>query len=121
MRCSPTSASSRTRPRGRSRARCAPEIDPATHVFSVGQYRQTLVPYLGRTVDLVEYRGELDLGLRRDPASTNSTKAGFLAHWRQESDAVAFIEPRDYAKLAAAGMDGRIVADDGASIVVRRR
>ena len=40
-----------------------PLITPQTPLYSVGQYRETLSPYLGRTLQLVGFEGELEFGL----------------------------------------------------------
>src|SRR5690242_21248690 len=34
-------------------------VGPHTALYSVGQYRETLAPYLGRTLQLAGYEGEL--------------------------------------------------------------
>src|SRR5205823_2023415 len=44
-----------------------PYIRAATPLYSVGQYRETVSPYLARTLQLVDYEGELHFGLEQEP------------------------------------------------------
>src|SRR5260370_5422117 len=45
-----------------------PLIGPQTELFTIGQYRETLSPYLKRTLTLVEFEGELAFGISQEPA-----------------------------------------------------
>ena len=99
-----------------------PLINENQTLYSVGQFRHTLVFYLGRTVEVFAYRGELDFGLLQAGATANSTDLpAFRRRWDLESNALAFVDPNVYAKLAATGLPGRIVARDRRSVVVSRR
>ena len=100
-------------------------IRPATRLFSVHQYRHSLSFYLGRNVTLVAYRGELDEGLRRavdrNPGAYIDDLKAFVAVWRNESDAMAFIDPDCIDELRALGFEGRSVpTGDTRSIVMVR-
>ncbi len=101
-------------------ARVAPLVSADTALFSIGQYRQTIPPYLGRTLKLVAYRGEMDFGLRQEPRSHVATMEEFLDIWRDSTNAIAFSSPGTYRDLRRMGMQGRVVADDGRSIAVSR-
>jgi len=96
-------------------------VGPVTRVYSVQQYRQSVPPYLGRTVTIAAFRGEFEFGLDPDPAAALPSLEAFADEWRRDSDAIAFLEPRAQAQLAAVGLPGRIVASDGRSIVMARR
>lgn len=96
-------------------------IGPETRVYSVGQYRQSVPVYLGRTVQMVGYRGELEFGLERAAVGEIRTVQAFAAVWQHDTDAVAFMSPAAHAKLAAGRLPGRVVATDGRSIVMVRR
>ena len=90
-------------------------------LYSVGQFRHSLVFYLRRPLDVYEYDGELEFGLRQAHGTiAGRDRENFLEHWQKETNAIAFIEPRIYDALSAAGMPGRIVARDDNSIVVAR-
>jgi 4-amino-4-deoxy-L-arabinose transferase-like glycosyltransferase len=99
-----------------------PLINESQTLYSVGQFRHTLVFYLGRTMEVFAYRGELDFGLLQAGATASSTDLpAFRRRWDLESNALAFVDPNVYAELAASGLPGRIVARDGRSVVVSRR
>jgi hypothetical protein len=99
------------------------QIGPDTALYSVGQYRQTLPPYLGRTLRVVDYQGELEFafGMQRSQAPPLATLAAFEQAWAGESDAIAFVSHHDYAKLAAAHLMRRVIAVDDESVVIARR
>jgi len=96
-------------------------IGPGTVLYSVGQYRQTLPPYLGRTLRVAAYQGEFEAGA--DPASTPRilTLEAFDQAWSRESDAVAFLSRQAYAELTAKGLAGRVIATDERSVVIERK
>ena len=97
-----------------------PEVGPDTILYSIGQYRQAVPPYLGRTLILVNYTGELEFGLQQEPGRNSATLDGFKQRWRSEVDAVAFFEPRVWETLAREGLPGHIIASDRHTLVVRR-
>jgi 4-amino-4-deoxy-L-arabinose transferase-like glycosyltransferase len=100
-------------------AEVAGNIHADTRLYSVAQYRHSLAFYLQRPLFVYDYRGELDFGMRQAGQTAGEQDLGkFLEHWRKETDAIAFIDPRVYVSLSAAGMPGRIVARDARSIVV---
>jgi len=95
-------------------------IGPETKVFSVGQYRQSVAPYLGRTLRLVSFRGEMDFGIRHAPAAFVPTVNAFVEEWQHSADAVAFVEPGVLAELKARNLPMQVIARDGRSVVVVR-
>jgi hypothetical protein len=95
-------------------------IGPQTRLFSVGQYRQSVAPYLGRTLCLVGFRGELDFGIAQAPAAFVPTVSAFVEEWRHSDDAVAFMEPAIWAQLKARDLPMRVIARDGRSVAVSR-
>lgn len=96
-------------------------VRPTTRIYSVQQYRQTVPFYLGRTVQLASYRGELEFGLEHAGSPDLPTLEAFAAAWEREDDAIAFLAPEAHAALATLHLPGRIVAADGRSIVMVRR
>ncbi|MEZ5498128.1 MAG: glycosyltransferase family 39 protein [Steroidobacteraceae bacterium] len=97
------------------------QIGPRTHLYSVGQYRQSIPPYLGRTLDLQAYTGEMEYGLNASNERQATTAEHFAREWQGATDAVAFIEPGMYEELRAAGLPGEVIASDRRSIVLRRQ
>lgn len=98
-----------------------PQIAATTELYHVGQYRQAVPVYLGRTVTLVQYSGELEFGQQQEPGRNTATLAQFTQRWRDGHDAVAFFTPQWWEKLSHAGLPGRVIGADRYSIVVSRQ
>jgi 4-amino-4-deoxy-L-arabinose transferase-like glycosyltransferase len=98
-----------------------PLVGPNTELFSVNQYRQSVPPYLGRTMRMVMYRGELHFGLGQEQAGFVPTLDAFIDQWAHSSDAVAFVDPDIMEELKARGVPFRMRAFDGRSFVVSRQ
>jgi 4-amino-4-deoxy-L-arabinose transferase-like glycosyltransferase len=96
-----------------------PFIGPRTALYSVGQYRETVSPYLGRTLQLAGYEGELQFGLTQEPGRRLSTEQ-FTARWSAESDAVAFFDPGVWDQWRRRGLPGRVIAADNYTVAVSR-
>jgi 4-amino-4-deoxy-L-arabinose transferase-like glycosyltransferase len=94
-------------------------IGPQTELFSIGQYRETLSPYLQRTLAVVQFEGELAFGISEEPSAALSEQA-FLAHWNASANAVAFIAPGIFDDWAKRGLQGRIIGGDNQTLVVSR-
>jgi 4-amino-4-deoxy-L-arabinose transferase-like glycosyltransferase len=94
-------------------------IGPQTEVFSIGQYRETLSPYLQRTLTLVDFEGELAFGISQEPARALSAGA-FLARWNASTNAVAFIPPAILETWRTRGLQGRVIGGDNRTLVVSR-
>ena len=96
--------------------------DPATRVYSVGIYEQSLTYYLGRTVTLVDYWDEFTFGLEQQPQLSIPTIPAFVQQWRAEAAAgiksVAITRPEIAADLQRQGVPLRIVATDARRTVI---
>jgi 4-amino-4-deoxy-L-arabinose transferase-like glycosyltransferase len=96
--------------------------NPATTVYSVGLYEQSLTYYLRRPVTLVAYRDEFDFGLRQEPQLGVDTIAEFSARWRDHARAgrrdVAIIRPELVAQLQREGVPLRVIAGDKRRTVI---
>ena len=100
-----------------------PLVSADTQLFSVDQYRQSVPPYLGRTLRVVRYRGELDFGFSQDASASHyiPTLEAFLAEWSNARNALAFVAPEVLGELRARGMPFEVRAADGRSVVVSRK
>ena len=96
-----------------------PLISAHTPLYSVGQYRETISPYLGRTLQLAGYEGELQFGLSEEPQK-RMTLEDFTERWRSGGQAVAFFEPDVWDRLRRAGLPGRVLAFDYHTVAVSR-
>jgi 4-amino-4-deoxy-L-arabinose transferase-like glycosyltransferase len=98
-----------------------PLVNERSQLFSVGQYRPSASVYLGRTVTLVDYRGELDFGMQQEPGRNTASRDQFITAWRASRDAIAFIHPNVWRALGSHDFPGRVLGSDRYSIVVSRQ
>jgi len=100
----------------------APDVKSGTALYSVGQYRQTIPPYLGRTLTLVAYAGtgELDFGEQSEPGRQQATPQQFVQQWDASRDAIAFFDPHVWDRYRRQGLPGRVIAQDSSTIAVSR-
>ncbi len=96
-----------------------PAIEPAMPLYSVGQYRETISPYLGRTLTLAGYEGELQFGLNEEPTRRLTTEQ-FAQRWSSGGAAVAFFEPELWDEWRRRGLPGRVIAADYHTVAVSR-
>lgn len=94
-------------------------ISAGTPLYSVGQYRETISPYLGRTLQLVDYEGELHFGLEEEPQRRLGL-AEFTARWSAGGEAVAFFDPGVWDACRRRGFPGRVIAADNYTVAVSR-
>ncbi len=81
-----------------------PRLQPADAVFIVNDYAQDLPVYLGRTVSVVNYAGELTYGIGAEPEKTASRfmdYGAFFMRWRQPAVAYAVVRSAGYKKFFA--------------------
>jgi 4-amino-4-deoxy-L-arabinose transferase-like glycosyltransferase len=97
-----------------------PSVGPQTALYSVGQYRETVSPYLGRLLTLVDYQGELAFGLEADPGRHDLSVEAFKARWGTSRDAVAFFDPGVWDSWRRQGFPGRVIAADNYTVAVSR-
>src|SRR5204863_272810 len=96
-----------------------PYIGASTPLYSVGQYRETVAPYLARTLQLVDYEGELHFGLEQEPQHRVAMRE-FVARWSAASEAVAFFDPGIWDEWRRRGLPGRVIAFDDYTVAVSR-
>jgi len=98
-----------------------PYVHPATALYSVGQFRETILPYLRRTLTVVDYEGELEFGMHAQPGHNAATEDQFVRQWTNSSDAIAFIAPSQWPRYQKSGLPGRVIAADSETVAVSRR
>lgn len=96
-----------------------PFVRTDTPLYSVGQYRETVSPYLGRTLQLAGYEGELHFGLTEEPQRRMSVEQ-FAARWSAETSGVAFFDPGVWDSWHRRGLPGRVIAADNYTVAVSR-
>ena len=97
------------------------DVHPDTKLYSVNQYRQTIPPYLGRLLTLVNYSGELGPGERWQPGLQTATPAQFVQQWDASRNAVAFFPPAVWRRYHAQGLPGRVIGEDSFTVAVARQ
>jgi 4-amino-4-deoxy-L-arabinose transferase-like glycosyltransferase len=75
------------------------ELTPATRLYAVGMYDQTLPFYLRRTVTLVEHMDELEFGLKQQPELWIEDQDDFIAEWNKNTPAIAIMSPEKFDEL----------------------
>jgi 4-amino-4-deoxy-L-arabinose transferase-like glycosyltransferase len=98
-----------------------PELHAATRLYCVNDYEQSIPFYLKRTCTLVGYRGELDFGLQQEPGLWLADLSQFAQSWSREPDAVAFLTPVAFQKLAVLGTPMRVIYTAPSIIAVAKQ
>ncbi len=101
-------------------AAITPYLKPNTEVFSVAGYDQTLPFYLKRTVTLVAYVDEFDLGQTAEPQKWVPSMASFVPRWNASPSAIGSANPKIYKELQQAGLPMVVIYTDPRRIVFRK-
>ena len=101
-------------------ARALPPADRDAPLYSVRTYDQSLTFYLRRMPTLVEYRGELDFGLRHAPNAEIASLAEFLPLWESQSRAYAVMDQRTFDNFKERGVPMRNVGQNVGQVMVAR-
>ena len=97
-----------------------PLAAPATRIYSVGIYDQTVPFYIGRTVTLVHYTDEFETGLKSQPGLAVPDLGRFRDEWLRPGDALAIIHPDIYQALRAQELPMQLVHEDPRRVLVRK-
>ncbi len=90
-------------------------------LYSVALYDQSLPFYVGRSLTLVAYRGELDYGLRHAPPGTGLTLDEFVDRWGAATSGFAVMEPGMFEQLKSRGVPMRETHRELQRVVVSRQ
>jgi 4-amino-4-deoxy-L-arabinose transferase-like glycosyltransferase len=93
-------------------AALAPRITPDTRLYEVEIHDQSLPFYLKRTLTLVNYSDEFDLGQRIEPGKWIARVEDFPAAWEAPGNAVAIIQPGHLEKMRALGLNFDVIHRD---------
>jgi 4-amino-4-deoxy-L-arabinose transferase-like glycosyltransferase len=102
-------------------ARALPTIPSDVTIYSIRTYDQTLPFYWRHTVTLVAYRGELDYGLKQDPAAEIPDIDQFIERWNASSNAFAIMDANTFALLTQRRLPMREIAHDANRVLAARR
>lgn len=98
-----------------------PHLQPETRLYSVGNYEQTLPFYLKRTLTLVNYVDEFQMGQRLEPEKWIANISDFHAAWNAPGPAIAIIPPRDVDKIRALGAEFDVIHMDPRRAAIKKR
>lgn len=93
-------------------------VPPQAPFYMVRTYDQTLPFYLARTFTLVEFRDELDFGLRQEPAKAVDSIAEFARRWRSGEQAFALMDHAMFREFQAQGLPMRVLARDLRRVII---
>lgn len=97
-----------------------PLVGPETRIYGVNHYDQTVPFYLGRSVTLVDYMDEFEMGLKAEPGLDIRDPAKFPAEWLRPGDALAIMQPGVFEKLKAQGLPMQVLLEDPRRVLVRK-
>lgn len=89
--------------------------------YSIGIYEQTLPPYLGRTLTLVDYLDEMGLGAWFEPDKVRFNFTDFAIEWEGSDRAYAVTDFEKLPQMDLAGLQYRIVAVDLRRVIIARQ
>lgn len=91
---------------------------PATRLYTVQTYDQSLPFYLKRTLTLVDYVDEFDMGQKREPEKWIPTLDAFVPAWNAPGPAIAVIPPGDADKYRALGLQFELIHEDPRRVAI---
>jgi 4-amino-4-deoxy-L-arabinose transferase-like glycosyltransferase len=97
-----------------------PHLDDDAAFYSVGKFDPGLPFYLGRTVTLVAYEGELAPGIAAEPFKYVPSVETFERQWRAAERAYAEMDPALYGKLSEGGLPMHVLVRDVRRVIVAR-
>jgi 4-amino-4-deoxy-L-arabinose transferase-like glycosyltransferase len=97
-----------------------PQLRPDAPFYSISIYDQTLPFYIGRNVNLVEYKGELSFGVDLEPASFMQTYSAFEKQWRSDAFAMAIMHPDTIVYFERNKLPYTVIARDTRRVIVRK-
>lgn len=92
-----------------------------TRLYSVGNYEQSLPFYLQRTLTLVDYVDEFDMGQKSEPQKWIAKLADFPAAWNAPGPAIAIIAPGDIDKMRTLGIEFDLIHRDPRRAAIKKK
>jgi hypothetical protein len=95
-------------------------LTPATRLYSVDHYEQTVPFYNGRTMTLVDYHDEFETGLEAEPDKAIEDLDRFAADWLRPGDAMAIMQPGTFERFRRQGLPMQVLHEDPRRVLVRK-
>lgn len=97
-----------------------PYVSKNVPLYGVDTYDQTLPFYLGRTMKVVAYKGELAFGISRDPQRWIPSISQFTQRWMANRQALAIMSPKTFAALRKSGLPMKEIGRDPQRVMVMK-
>ena len=94
---------------------------PELPFFSIKTYEQTMPFYLNRTLTLVDFYDEMNLGLDLEPEKGIQTLEEFRQRWSVLDAGYATMKPEVFDELVAENVPMRELGHDTRRVIVARR
>jgi 4-amino-4-deoxy-L-arabinose transferase-like glycosyltransferase len=98
----------------------APSLTADMPIYSLEDYPQSLPFYLGRTLTVVAYMGELEYGIGRQREKWIPELQAFASQWRSGGPALAVMPPETYDALVRQGLPMTVIGRDPQHVAVRK-
>jgi len=100
--------------------RLALETRPEVRLYAVKIYDQSLPFYLKRTLTLVEYVDEFEMGQNAEPAKHIAAIKYLPAAWDMPGPAIAIIQPDSIDELKSIGVNFTIIYRDSRRVAIQK-
>lgn len=95
-------------------------LTPETRLYAIKIYDQSLPFNLKRTMTLVEYVDEFEMGQRAEPTKHIASINDLPASWNAPGAAIAIIQPTGADELTALGLNFEIIYQDQRRVAIRK-
>ena len=96
----------------------AESLPAGTPVFSFLNYPEAAVFYLGRPITVVEYEGELAMGMGLEPGKYIRTQDELIAIWQNLDQAAVVVKVNRLKRLDVEALQGRVIYQGPKYIVI---
>ena len=87
-------------------------------VYSFQYFPEAAAFYLGRPITVVEYEGEMAMGVRLEPEKHIKTQDEFLAQWQKLDQAAVVVKLNRLKNLNVDALQGRVVYKGPKTMVI---
>ena len=95
-------------------------LTPDTRLYAVKIYDQSLPFYLKRTLTLVDYVDEFEMGQKAEPLKFIARLADFQAAWNAAGPAIAIIQPGDIESIRGLGVAFEVIHKDAKRVAIKK-
>ena len=96
----------------------ANSLPEGTPIFSFQNYPEAAIFYLGRPITVVDYEGELAMGIEAEPEKVIRTHDEFLAIWQNLDQAAVIVKLRKLENLDVDALHGKVVYKGPKTMVI---